>query len=196
MPLVLLALALLLLLPLFVLLLPLSLVQRYRVGTARRPARGWVVALNLLALALSTGLFLATAALTSLWIPDAFPYTLLGLTAGAILGLLGLATTRWEATHPALHFTPNRWLVLALLLVVTARIVYGFWRAWEAWGSTGPGAGWLAEAGVPGSMAAGALVLGYALTYWLGVRARLRRHARKPSADADRGSLSRRGPHQ
>ena len=180
MPLVLLALALLLLLPLFVLLLPLSLVQRYRAGTARRPARGWVVTLNLLALALSTGIFLATAAMTSLWVPDAFLYTLLGLAAGGVLGLLGLATTRWEATHPSLHFTPNRWLVLALLLVVTSRIVYGFWRSWEAWRSTG--AGWLAEAGVAGSMAAGALVLGYALTYWLGVRALLRRHARTPPA--------------
>jgi hypothetical protein len=179
-PLVLLALALLLLLPLFVLLVPLSLVQRYRAGTARRPARGWVVALNLVALALSTGLFVATAAMTSLWVPDAFLYTLIGLAAGGVLGLLGLATTRWEATHPSLHFTPNRWLVLALILVVTSRIVYGLWRAWEAWRSTDAGAGWLAEAGVAGSMAAGALVLGYALTYWLGVRARLRRHARTP----------------
>ena len=151
-------------------------------GRAAKAARGWVVTLNLLALALSTGLFLATAAMTSRWVPDAFLYTLLGLAAGAVLGLLGLATTRWEATHPSPHFTPNRWLVLALILVVTARIVYGFWRAWEAWRSTGPGAGWLAEAGVAGSMAAGALVLGYALTYWLGVRARLRRHARTPPA--------------
>jgi hypothetical protein len=169
-------LALLLLVPLFLLGLPLSLVRRYRMGTARRPARGWVAAVNVLMLALSTGLFLAAAAVTSVWVPDALVYTLVGLAIGGVLGLLGLAATRWETTHRSLHFTPNRWLVLALMLVVTARLLYGFWRAWAAWGSVGPGAEWLAAAGVAGSMAAGAVVLGYTLTYWVGVRRRLLRH--------------------
>lgn len=177
MPLVLVALALLLLLALFFLSLPLSLVRRYRMGTARRPARGWVAAVNVLTLALSTGLFLLAAGVTSLWVPDALVYTLVGLAIGGVLGLLGLAATRWEATPRSLHFTPNRWLVLALMLVVTARLLYGFWRAWSAWGSTGPGGEWLAAAGVAGSMAAGAVVLGYTLTYWVGVRRRLLRHA-------------------
>ena len=177
MPLVLVALALMLLLALFFLSVPLSLVQRYRAGTARRPARGWVAAVNVLTQALSTGLFLAAAAVTSFWVPDALAYTLVGLTVGGVLGLLGLAATRWEVTPRSLHFTPNRWLVLVLMLVVTARLLYGFWRAWAAWGSAGPGAGWLAEAGVAGSLAAGAVVLGSTLTYWVGVRRRLLRHA-------------------
>ena len=177
MPLVLVALALLLLVALFFLGVPLSLVRRYRAGTARRPARGWVAAFNVLTLALSTGLFLLAAGVTSLWVPDALAYTLVGLGIGGVLGLLGLAATRWEATHRALHFTPNRWLVLALMLVVTARLLYGFWRAWSAWGSTVLGTERLAEAGVAGSLAAGALILGYTLTYWLGIRRRLLRHA-------------------
>lgn len=175
MPLVPVVLALLLLLALFFLALPLSLVRRYRVGTARRPARGWIAAVNVLTLALSTGLFLLAAGVTSLWVPDILVYSLLGLTAGGVLGLLGLAATRWEATPGSLHFTPNRWLVLVLMLVVSARLLYGFWRAWAAWGSGGPGAEWLAAAGVAGSMAAGAVVLGYTLTYWVGVRRRLLR---------------------
>lgn len=177
MPLVLAALALMLLLALFFLGLPLSLVRRYRLGTARRPARGWVAAVNVLTLSLSTGLFLLAAGVTGLWVPDALAYTLAGLAIGGVLGLLGLAATRWESTPGSLHFTPNRWLVLALMLVVTARLLYGFWRAWSAWGRVGPGSEWLAEAGVAGSLAAGALILGYTLTYWVGVRRRLLRRA-------------------
>lgn len=177
MPLVFALLALLLLVPLFFLGLPLSLVRRYRMGTARRPARGWIAAVNVLTLALSTGLFLVTAAVTSFWVPEALPYAFVGLAAGGVLGMLGLAATRWEVGPRSLHFTPNRWLVLALMLVITSRLLYGFWRAWTAWRSAGPGTGWLAEAGVAGSLAAGALILGYTLTYWVGVRRRLLRHA-------------------
>ena len=39
------------------------------------------------------------------------------------------------------------------------------------------GESWFVAAGVAGSMAAGAVVLGYYLTYWIGVRRRYRRHA-------------------
>ena len=177
MPLVLAALAVLLLLALFVLGLPLSLVRRYRMGTARRPARRWVATVNVLALALSTGLFLLAAGLTNLWVEEALRYTLAGLAAGALLGLLGLAATRWETAPGSLHYTPNRWIVLGLMLLVTGRILYGFWRAWQAWRSLGSGADWLAETGVAGSMAAGAAILGYAFAYSWGVRRRLLRHS-------------------
>ncbi|HUO85769.1 MAG TPA: DUF1453 domain-containing protein [Thermoanaerobaculia bacterium] len=180
MPLVFVLLAVLLLLVLFVLSVPLSLLQRYRTGTARRPARGWVATVNVVSLIVSTGLFLLTAAVTGLWVADALLYALLGLAVGALLGLLGLAATRWEATPRSLHFTPNRWLVLVLMLVVTARLLYGFWRAWGAWRTTDQLAGWLAEAGLAGSLAAGAVVLGYALAYWAGIRARVQRHGLTP----------------
>ena len=128
---------LLLVLPLVVLaaiaLLPLSLVMRYRVGTARRPARGWMIAINLIVIGISTALFLFSSAVTSAWIPRAFPYTVLGLAAGSLLGLLGLAWTRWEASPSALYFTPSRTLTLAVTLLVTARVLFGFWRSWRAW---------------------------------------------------------------
>jgi hypothetical protein len=74
-----------------------------------------------------------------------------------------------------LHYTPNRWLVLAITLVVTARVLYGFWRAWESWRAGLSEGSWFVAAGVAGSMAAGAVVLGYYLVYWIGVRRRLRR---------------------
>ena len=46
--------------------MPLTLVQRYRLGTARRPARGWVAAVNLVGIGMSAVLFLAGAAVTEL----------------------------------------------------------------------------------------------------------------------------------
>jgi hypothetical protein len=57
---------------------------------------------------------------------------------------------------------------------VTARVLYGFWRSWHAW-SEGLHS-WTAAFGVAGSMGAGAVVLGYYLAYWIGVRRRLKRH--------------------
>ena len=83
---------------------------------------------------------------------------------------------RWEAGGASLHYTPNRWLVLGISLVVTARLAFGFWRSWQAWHATSDYGSWAAESGVAGSLAAGAVVLGYYLTYWLGVRRRVRWH--------------------
>ena len=165
-------------------LMPLALVQRYRAGAARRPARGWVATINLLTIAISTAIFLAGAAVTSVWVPQAFTYSLMGLAGGCLLGLLGLAWTRWEATPRSLHYTPNRWLVLGITLVVTSRLLYGFWRAWQTWRVNPGETGWIVTSGVPGSLAAGALVLGYYLTYWIGVRRRLAQHRRTQTAVA------------
>ena len=175
---------LLLLLPVLLVLLvivltPLAIVQRYRSGTRRQRARGWLVAINLAGLALSTVLFLAAATVTSIWVPDARIYTAAGLAAGVVAGLLGLLLTRWEPALDALYYTPNRPLVLTLTIVITARVLYGFWRAWESWRAGLSGGSWFVEAGVAGAMAAGAVVLGYYLTYWIGVRRQLRRHAHR-----------------
>jgi hypothetical protein len=175
-PLLLLPLLLLLVVVVAILLLPLSLVQRYRVGTVRRPARGWFIMLNLMAIALSTAIFLVAAALTNAWIADTFRYALIGLAVGCALGVLGLALTRWEITPHSFHYTPHRWLVLVVTLLVTARVLYGFWRSWHAW-SAGFDS-WSAAFGVAGSMGVGAVVLGYYLAYWLGVRRQFKRARR------------------
>lgn len=177
------ALAMALALPLlFLALMPLSLVLRYRAGTARRLARGWVATLNVLGIAFSAALFLTVAALTAVWVPRAFTSSVAGMAAGCLLGLLGLWLSRWEAMPRSLHYTPNRWLVLAITLVVTSRVLYGFWRAWHAWRSTPDDASWLAAAGVAGSLAAGAVVLGYYLAYWTGLWLQVRRHRRRWTA--------------
>ena len=177
MPIVVLLFAFVALLALVVLSVPLSIVQRYRLGTARRPARVWIATINLFAIAMSAAILLFVAALSSAWVPNTIPYTLTGLAAGAALGLIGLAATRWTSEPGSLQYTPNRWLVLSITIVVLARIFYGFWRGWHAWRASGDGS-WLAEAGAAGSMAAGAVVIGYYLIYWVGIRRKARRHHR------------------
>ena len=175
MPFLLLALPLLLVL-LVVVLMPISLVQRYRMGTTRRMARSWLATINVVAMALSTGIFMTAAALTSVWVPNAFSHAALGLASGVALGVFGLWLSRWEDRGGSLHYTPNRWLVLALTTAVAARVLYGFWRGWHSWRTPGADGSWLAAAGVAGSLGVGAVVLGYYLTYWIGVGRRARRH--------------------
>ncbi len=136
MPIIALALLFLALIVAGILLIPLSLVQRYRVGTRRQQARGWLIAVNLVGIGLSSAMFLAGSALSTIWIPNAFRYSALGLLVGCAIGILGLALTRWEPSPRALHYTPNRLLVLAITLTITGRILYSFWRAWETWGGS------------------------------------------------------------
>lgn len=157
-------------------LMPIGLVQRYRAGTARRVARGWLTILNIGALGLSVLLFLGSAALTTVWVPNAFSYSLAGLAAGCISGTLGLALTKWEPSPQQLHYTPNRFLVLTITLIVTARLVYGAWRLSQGWAASAGESSWLRDSGIPGSMAAGALVLGYTFTYWIGLARQISRH--------------------
>lgn len=173
MPLV--ALALLLLLPLAVIaLMPLILLERYRVGTARRQARPWIATLNVIAMIFSAAFFLTAAAVTSLWVPGAVRSAAAGMAAGMVLGGAGLLLTKWEPTAGALHYTPNRWLVLMVTMVVTARVLYGFVRGWMTWQAAAGSGSFLAGFGVAGSLGAGAAVVGYYLAYGIGLRYRIR----------------------
>ena len=161
-----------------VLLIPITLIQRYRAGTARRRARPWLATINAIGIAVSAVLFLAGAAFTTIWIPNAFAHAWGGLVLGMAIGVLGVALTKWDVAAGVLHYTPNRWLVLAITLAVTGRIAYGFWRSWQAWQSFAGDASWVAASGVAGSLAAGAVILGYYFVYWIGIgwRGRRTRH--------------------
>src|SRR5688500_7002826 len=127
MPLLLLPLLVACLVLLWLLLMPLALWQRYRSGRSRRRAVRWVVTLNAWSLLLSALLFLLGAWLAGYWIDAAAAYAAAGLLAGMLLGVLGFALTRLEATSQGVFYTPNRWLVLTLTLVVAARIGYGLY---------------------------------------------------------------------
>ena len=177
MPLVPLFAALLLVLAL-ILAMPLLLFLRYRAGTARRRAYRWVATLNLATIVISAGFFLYVAAITTFWVPDAFRYSVFGLLGGGLLGLIGLALTRWEQTPRALHYTPNRWLILIITLAVSARLLYGIWRIWHGWHTSGSDSSWLTSVGIAGSLALGALMLGYYVAYSAGLWWRLRQRAK------------------
>jgi hypothetical protein len=165
----------LLLIPLLVIvLIPVSLMLRIRYGTMRRQARGWMVTANTIAVTFSTAMFLIGALITSRWVPDVLRYSLGGLGLGAVLGLIGFALTRWESSGAVVHYTPNRWLVLTVTMVVAARIFYGIWRVWASWQAGVEEIAAVAASGIAMSIAAGAVVLGYYLIYWTGVSRRLR----------------------
>ena len=160
----------------FVALIPIALVQRFRMGVARQRARGWLIAINLVGISISMMMFALASVVTSIWLHPALVYTLGGLATGFVLGAAGIWFTRWESVPDGLYFTPNRWLVLSMTLVVTGRILFGFWRAWHTWRAGFDDASWVAAAGLAKSMAAGGVVLGYYFVYWIGVRSRLHLH--------------------
>ena len=176
-----LALALLLLIPLAVIaLMPLILLQRYRAGSARRLARPWIATLNVVAMIFSASFFLFMSAVTNAWVPNAFTSALTGMAIGCMLGIIGLWISRWEPTARSLHYTPNRWLVLVITLVVTARVLYGFWRGWTTLGAAADDTSFLTAFGIAGSLGAGAIVLGYYLAYGIGLRRRIATWQRRP----------------
>ncbi len=177
MPLLLLVLALLGFLVLFTVAIPFGIIGRYRAGTMRRRARPWLAAVNSVSIGISVLLFMVTALIANTWIHGALGYSAVGLGGGLVLGLLGLRLTQWQTITNVLYYTPNRWLVLAITLGVSLRLAFGLWRVWEAWHGSSNGHSWLAESGVAGSMATGAVVLGYYLTYWLGIWWRTRKPA-------------------
>jgi hypothetical protein len=155
---------------LWAVLTPVALWQRYRLGKARRRAVPWLTRLNAWLLLVSLAVFLFSAWIAGFWVESALAFAAAGLAAGLLLGLLGLAMTQWQRDAGELFYTPNRWIVLGLTLVVAARIAYGVVRAWQAWGADGA-APWLAQQG--SVMSVGAMVLGYYLAYTFGLRNRL-----------------------
>lgn len=174
MPLLIVPLVILILLALWLLLLPLSLWQRYRLGKARRRAWPWMVKLNSWVLLFSTGVFLAGMALANMWWPGALGYALAGIGIGLATGIIGLWSSRYENTPQGLFYTPNPWLALTLTLLVAARIAMGFVEMWRYW------QGREALSIIPvldhaSLFAVAGLLIGYYSSYTWGLRRRLPR---------------------
>ena len=158
----------------------LSLALRYRAGTARRQARRWVASLNVWMTSFSAVLFLSFSFLLSFWVESAFRFALIGMVFGGILGLLGLAMTRWENQDEGLFYTPSRWLALIITSAIAARFVYGWWRATHSGSSAPADQHWLITAsGTQLSLAVAAGLIGYYLVYSIGVRLRVTRHEQR-----------------
>src|SRR5688500_1435704 len=133
MPLLLIPLLILGVLALWIVLLPLSILQRYRHGKARRRARPLAVRVNAWMLLASVPPFLAGAWISQYWVTAALPQAALGLAAGGMVGILGIWITPIERTPQGLFYTPRAWLVLLLTLLVALRIALGLWHMFLRW---------------------------------------------------------------
>ncbi|UYB51813.1 DUF1453 domain-containing protein [Xanthomonas sp. AM6] len=154
-------------------LLPLSLLQRFRYGTSRRQARAWLAGVQFWSALASSVVLLGFALIAAHWWPNAASYAGIGWVAGLALGALGLWLSRFEPLPQGLYYTPNLWLVLAMTLLVVARIGAGLVQGWRSMsgGAAWPAHGWMSHASL---LAAAALLLGYACAYaWL-LRRRVR----------------------
>jgi len=161
----------------------LSLALRYRAGTARRQARRWVASMNVWMTSFSVVFFLSFTLLLSFWVGSAFRFALIGIGVGGILGLLGLALTRWESRSEGLFYTPSRWLAFLIVLAIAARVVYGWWRATHSGSSASGDQHWfIAASGTQLSLAIAAGLIAYYLIYSIGVRLRLRWYERRRSS--------------
>lgn len=149
--------------------IPLLLLIRFRLAGSRRRARAWVATLNVVVIAGSAALLLVSAAIINNWVPNAFRSAAIGLGAGALLSVFGLALTRWEETSQTLFYQPNRWFALLIPVALTVRVIYWMWRGWHAWAGSADTEAWLAASGTAGSLGVGAVVAGYYFGYAVGV---------------------------
>ena len=117
-----------------------------------------------------------SSGLLGLWIDGALLHVLAGLGAGVVLGIVGLWLTPFEHGPEGMFYAPNRWLVLALTVLVGARIAFGLWHAAQLWRGGAGHAQWLAEQG--SLLAVGGLLLGYYLATTWGIWRRLPRQRR------------------
>jgi hypothetical protein len=160
----------------------LSLALRYRAGTARRQARRWVASLNVWMTSFSAIFFLSFTLLLSFWVGSAFGFALIGMGVGGILGLLGLAVTRWESRPEGLFYTPSRWLAFLIIFAIAARVMYGWWHATHSGSAPGDKHWLITASGTQLSLAVAAGLIGYYLVYSIGVRLRLRWYEQRRSS--------------
>ncbi|RBF07827.1 DUF1453 domain-containing protein, partial [Xanthomonas oryzae pv. oryzae] len=83
-------LAVIIALAVFVVLFPLSLLQRFRMGTAPRQARGWLLMINLVSAGMSSVLFLIFSLVAAAFWPGAISHAAFGWACGLALGVLAL----------------------------------------------------------------------------------------------------------
>ena len=161
---------------LWALLLPLSLIQRYRFGRKRRRVVGWVTSANAWLVLVSVAAFFLSAWMATRWLPQALAMAALGFAAGIVLGIINLLISKRDVEAGQLHVTPNAVLVLGLTLLVAGRIVLGFWQLAEHGFQLHPlqrEEAWFLR---PESLfALGGLLLGHYFAWCWGLRARLKR---------------------
>lgn len=156
---------------LWVLLFPLWLWRRYRLGKARRRLWPFWMRLNAWLLPLSLLLFLLGASLASLAWPGSVGYAGAGLLAGAASGAIGLLLGRLERfPDGSWHYTPSALWMTLLMLIVVARLLLGALDLWRRVVQADALA-WIPMFDHASLFAIGGLLLGHAATtswalYW------------------------------
>lgn len=119
-------------LALWLLLFPLWLWRRYRLGKARRRLWPFWARLNAWLSPLSLLLFLLGAGIASWAWPGALAYAGWGLLAGIASGVIGLLLGRLERfADGSWHYTPSALWMTVLMLVVVARLLLGALDLWR-----------------------------------------------------------------
>jgi hypothetical protein len=158
----------------------LSLALRYRAGTARRQGRRWIATINVWLTSLSAVFFLFFTFVMSFWLGSIFRFALVGIAIGAVLGMVGLALTRWEVEREGLFYTPSRWLALLITFAIAARLAYSWWRTTHGVSNAPGEQHWVVSAsGTHLSVAVAAGLIGYYLVYAIGARIRITRHEKR-----------------
>jgi hypothetical protein len=125
MPLLLPVLLLVALFALAVLIWPFTLWRRVRRGHLRRRVVLWPFRVRRVMLALGLAVFLAVALPMAGGIGTPAGMELLAGTAtGLALGLLAAALARIDVERGAAYLSPNRWMVIAVALVLVARLAW------------------------------------------------------------------------
>jgi hypothetical protein len=134
--------------------------------------------MNFWATCLSAFLFLFFTFLSSFWLGQTLRFAIGGMAIGGLLGLLGLALTRWEVAPEGIFYTPSRALALLVTLAIAGRIAYGWWHGFHPWPAANQN--WLTSvSGTQLSFAVAGGLIGYYLIYAIGVRARVLRHEQR-----------------
>ena len=69
--------------------------------------------------------------------------------------------------------------MLIVTLLVTARVAYGFWRSWTVVHAGATSLAAVGAFGIPESLGAAAVVIGYYLAYGAGLKWKIRRWQRR-----------------
>ena len=112
-------------------------------------------------------LLVVLLASASLAAPQRLAWLVLGLAAGAALGVLGLRHTRFEPAPEGLFYTPNAHLGIALSLLFLARILYRGVELYVVYPAAPGGAPEFANSAL--TLAVFGLLAGYYIAYAAGL---------------------------
>jgi len=145
-----------------------ALYRRFRRNFGRQPVRRKRLMVRIVALTLA-GFGVASSVIAT---PEFLGAAGGGLAAGIILALVGLRHTRFEATTEGEYYTPNVYIGIILSALLLGRLAYRLVviaPAVHAAAQTSPGNPFASFQRSPLTLALFALLIGYYLSYSIGV---------------------------